>query len=127
MKSPLDHVRRLCLAFPEVEERISHGEPAWFVRGKRSFAMFANNHHSDGRIALWCKAPPGAQAGYVQMDPEVFFVPPYLGPRGWVGVRLDLEEEPDLLPVIVEDAYRLAAPRRLLDQLARGRSEKDVE
>ena len=82
-------VRQLCLAFPETEELISHGMPNYRVRGKKIFAMFAVNHHGDGRIALWLNTPAQVQDAYVDAEPKHFFVPPYVGPGGWLGVRLD--------------------------------------
>ena len=85
----LERVRALCLALPEATERPSHGSPAWFVRDKRCFVMFLDDHHGDGRLALWCAAPEGMQHALVAGDPEAYFVPPYVGHRGWVGVRLD--------------------------------------
>src|SRR3954447_4088378 len=107
---PLALLRRLCLALPETTERLSHGEPAWFVRGKTAFVTYSDHHHDD-RLAFWCAAPAGAQHALVMADPATFFVPPYVGGRGWVGVRLDgptvdWERVEDL----VEDAYRTVAP-----------------
>ena len=82
-------VREICLGLPETSERLSHGAPTFFVREKRSFATVWNNHHGDGRFALICAAPEGMQAALVETDPERFYVPPYVGHRGWIGVRLD--------------------------------------
>src|SRR5581483_496059 len=82
-------VRRLCLAFPEAEEFVSHGMPNYRVRGGRVFATYAVNHHGDGRIALWLNTPEGMQDAYVRAESKHFFVPQYVGPRGWLGVRLD--------------------------------------
>ena len=82
-------VRAMCLALPEVTERASHGTPTFFIRGKRSFLSIYDNHHADGRLALCCAAPDGAQDTLVQADPERFFIPPYVGRLGWIGVRLD--------------------------------------
>jgi hypothetical protein len=84
----IERVRRMCLALPRTEERLSHGEPTWFVGGK-VFVMFANNHHNDGRIAVWLPAPPGSQEAIIAARPDVFFMPPYVGKRGWVGVQLE--------------------------------------
>jgi hypothetical protein len=113
---PLDRLRALCLALPEVTERVSHGEPTWFVRGKRTFVMFADRHHDD-RLAFWCAAPPGAQQQMVETEPERFFRPPYVGPRGWLGVRLDVTADWDEIAEIVVDAYRTIAPPKLIAQL----------
>jgi hypothetical protein len=87
----LQRLRSLCLALPETTERLSHGEPTWFVGGKRTFVTYAERHHDD-RLAFWCAAPVGAQQEVVAEDPQRFFVPPYVGGRGWVGVRLDAPE-----------------------------------
>jgi hypothetical protein len=84
----LEQVRKICLALPGVTEKISHGEPAWFVN-KRLFAMFAGEHH-DNRIAVWCAAPEGAQGAMIESDPVHYFRPPYMGVRGWIGVYLDV-------------------------------------
>lgn len=111
MADALDRVRGLCLAHPDVEERSSHGEPTWFWRGKRSFVMFADRHHDD-RVACWCAAPPGAQEAYVASDPARYFRPPYVGPRGWVGVYLDVEVDWAAVAEIVAEAYAVVAARR---------------
>ena len=113
----LARVRAICLALPEVTERPSHGSPAWFVRDRKTLVMFLDDHHGDGRLALWVPAPPGAQADMVDEEPERFFVPPYVGGRGWVGVRLDRDVDWDEVAGIVTDAYRLVAPKRLAAQL----------
>lgn len=115
-RDPLPRLRRICLSLPETTERISHGEPTWFVRGKKTFVMYANHHHDD-RLAFWCPAPDGAQDVLVDAAPERFFVPPYVGHRGWLGVRLDVPIEWDEITMLVEDAYRLVAPKSLIAQL----------
>ena len=102
------------MALPEVTEKLSHGEPTWFV--KKSFVMFANQHHDD-RVAFWCAAPEGMQEGLVAAQPESFFRPPYVGVRGWLGVYLDVPVDWDLMAGIVQDAYRTVAPKKLLSQL----------
>jgi hypothetical protein len=87
------------------------------VRDKKTFVMYANHHHDD-RLALWCAAPDGAQQALMAADPERFFVPPYVGHRGWIGVRLDVPPIPwDQIADLVEDAYRVVAPRRLVAEL----------
>lgn len=113
---PLPRLRRLCLALPEVTERISHGEPTWFVRGKKTFVMYANQHHDD-RLAFWCAAAPDLQQMLVAAKPKRFFVPPYVGPRGWLGVYLDVPVGWDQVAELVADAYRQIAPARLVAQL----------
>jgi hypothetical protein len=113
---PLDRLRRICLALPETTERRSHGEPTWFVRGTKTFATYANHHHDDV-LAFWCAAPPGAQEAYVGSDPESYFVPPYVGGRGWLGVRLDVPVDWAEIAGIVADAYRVVAPKTLVSRL----------
>jgi hypothetical protein len=110
--SPLDRVRRLCLALPETTERLSHGEPTFFVDDK-VFVMFANNHHGDGRIAVWVPVPPGLQAELIQKNPSTFFKPPYVGTRGWVGIELAQVSDADL-SFHVNLAWEQVAPKRLL-------------
>jgi hypothetical protein len=112
----LRRVRDICVALPEVTERLSHGAPTWFA-GKKSMVMFMDHHHDDGRLALWVAAPPGAQADMVGQEPERFFVPPYVGTRGWLGVRLDRSPDWDEVADIVEEAYRAVAIKRLLTAL----------
>ena len=115
----LVRIRAIALALPETSERLSHGAPTFFVREKRSFATVWHNHHGDGRFALMCAAPDGMQAMLVQADPERFFVPPYFGHRGWLGMRLDRELDWDELAGIVEDAYAEVAPPKLLESARR--------
>lgn len=110
-------VRRTALALPEVSERLSHGAPSFFVSGKRCFVMCMTDHHGDGRIALWCAAPDGAQETLVADDPDSYFRPPYVGHRGWVGVRLDRELPAAEVEACVVEAYRAVAPKRLLGVL----------
>jgi hypothetical protein len=117
--SPLETLRRLCLALPEATERLSHGEPTWFVGGKKTFVTYADHHHDD-RVAFWCAAPPGVQDLLVRADPERFFIPPYVGYRGWLGVRLDVPQDWDQIAEIVADAYRAVAPRGLVARMESG-------
>jgi hypothetical protein len=112
-------VRALCLSFPETSERASHGAPTWFVREKISFVSYQDDHHGDGRLALWCAAPPGMQHGLVKADPIRYFVPPYVGFRGWIGVRLDRDLPWDDVARAIEDAYVTAAPRKLAASVGR--------
>lgn len=111
----LAKLRELCLGLPETSERLSHGAPTFFVREKRAFVMVMTDHHGDGRFALWCAAPDGMQKMLVEADPERFFVPPYVGHRGWLGVRLDRGPHWDELTGIAEDAYAEVAPKKLVD------------
>jgi hypothetical protein len=109
----LETVREVCLALPETSERLSHGAPTFFIREKRAFLMVMTNHHGDGRFALWCAAPAGMQQMLVEAEPERFFVPPYVGPSGWIGVRLDGNVDWKELDMLLRDSYRLVAPKRL--------------
>ena len=114
---PLTRLREICLGFPEVSERLSHGAPTFFVRGKKTLCTLHEDHHGDGRLAIWCPAPPGVQEQMVEDDPERFFRPAYVGHLGWIGLRLDLD--PDWVEVagVVEEAYRKVAPKTLVEQL----------
>jgi len=116
----LSRIRELSLALPEASERLSHGAPTFFVRGKRAFLMVLTNHHGDGRFAVWCAAPEGMQTVLVEADPEKFFVPPYVGHRGWLGVRLDRGLDWDELAGIAEDAYGEVAPPKLVEAARQG-------
>jgi hypothetical protein len=114
----LDRVRSICLALPEVIERLSHGAPTWFVRGKSVFVTFWDQgHHADDFPHLWCAAPPGAQQELVESEPDRFFRPPYVGGRGWIGVRMDGDLDWSEIAGICEEAYRVVAPARLVKQL----------
>ena len=84
----LQRVRRFCLSLPEASEKLSHGEPTFFVK-KRVFAMFSNNHHNDGHVAALLPAPPGAQEALIEEAPNAYYRPPYVGGAGWIGVELD--------------------------------------
>lgn len=111
-EAQIERVRLLALALPGVSEKLSHGEPTFFV-AKRVFVMFANNHHSDGHTAIWIPAAPGAQATMIAEAPEIYFKPPYVGVKGWIGVELpriaDLE-----LSELIRKAWQMTAPRALL-------------
>lgn len=107
----LQRLRRICAALPETTEKLSHGEPTFFVR-KKVFAMFANNHHNDGHIAVWIPAAPGLQAMLISTWPEKYFKPPYVGVRGWVGVELDRIGDEELASHVCE-AWRLVSPKKL--------------
>ena len=120
----LDRVRRIALALPEVNERISHGEPCFFVRDKRPLCYFHDDHNGDGRISLWCPAPPGVQEELVSAEPLRFFAPPTSASgvfSGWVGVYLDTsalrKADWDEIAAIIEDAYRQVAPKTLIIEL----------
>ncbi len=110
----VDRLRAVCLALPEVDERVSHGEPTWFAgpgRRARVFVMLADHHHDD-RLAFWCPAAAGAQEFLVAEEPERFFRPPYVGPRGWIGVRLDVPPvDWERIEDLVADAHALVTGR----------------
>lgn len=112
----LSRVRAICTELPEVEERESHSAPTWFVR-KRVITHFWDDHHGDGRLALWLPAAAGVQTDLVDEEPDRFFVPPYVGHRGWVGVRLDVDVDWEEVRQIVTDAYRQVAPKTLARRL----------
>lgn len=113
---PIDRVRRLCLALPDTWEKLSHGEPTFWV-GKRTFANFADadNHHGAGRHAVWCKAAPVNQELLIAQDPKRYFSPPYVGPSGWIGIYLDGRVSWKAVQLRLEEAHQLAreaqAPR----------------
>ncbi|AMV16808.1 MmcQ/YjbR family DNA-binding protein [Planctomyces sp. SH-PL14] len=115
---PTTQLRKICLALPEAEEVEAWGEPTFRIRNK-IFAMQASagNHHGAGRTAVWLKAPPGMQELMIRADPERYFSPPYVGPKGWLGIQLDQDADWDEVARFVRDAYRLIAPKRLAKQL----------
>lgn len=115
---PLTRLRKLCLALPEAHEVEAWGEPTFRVKNKL-FAMYAapNNHHGGGRPAVWMKAAPGNQELMVHAAPDRFFRPPYVGPSGWVGVWLDGKVDWNELVGLLEDSYRMTAPKKLLEEL----------
>jgi predicted DNA-binding protein (MmcQ/YjbR family) len=115
-REALDRLRKICLAFPEATEAGGVGDPTFRVRDK----IFAMQHGVEGRATLWCKAPPGAQAALVGSNPSRFFVPPYVGCHGWVGMWLDIEIDWDEVADLVEESYRMTAPKRLSRLLDRG-------
>lgn len=111
----IERIRQICLAFPETTERLSHGEPTFFAH-KKVFVMFANNHHNDGRIAVWLPAPPDFQEGLIEQSPSIYFRPPYVGTRGWIGIELDQIDDVDL-QWHIKVAWELIAPKRLRKQM----------
>ena len=113
-KSPLDHLREICLALPEAEERETWELPTFRVRDK-IYAMFVEDE--DDRPAFWAKAPPGNQTHLVEADPERFFVPPYVGHKGWIGIHLDRRVTWREVAVVVERSYRMTAPKRLVERM----------
>jgi hypothetical protein len=105
----LRRLRELCVALSGVSERVSHGEPSWFV--KKQFVTLADHHHDD-RFGFWAAAPQGAQERWIALDDGRFFRPPYVGGRGWIGVYLDVEQDWDDIAEIVGDAHAVVAPKR---------------
>lgn len=116
---PVATLRALCLALPETTERASHGEPAFFIRDRKQFAVVDTYHHGAEHLAFWCPAPLGTQEALIGADPDRFFRPPYVGHRGWVGVRLEAAglPAPDWSEIdeIVRSAYRQVAPKKLAE------------
>jgi hypothetical protein len=115
----LERVRRMCLALPDATEKLSHGEPTFFVR-KKVFVMFADNHHADGRVAVWLPVPPGTQRALIETSPATFFKPPYVGVRGWVGIELSQINDDDL-KFHIHTAWGLIAPKKLQSAFVPGR------
>lgn len=105
-------VRQICLALPEVTERVSHGAPSFFV-GKQFVAVWPNGHHDNEFPHLWCAAAEGVQGEQIAIDPDRFFRPPYVGGRGWLGMRLTGDVDWDEVAELCRDAYRVVAPPRL--------------
>jgi predicted DNA-binding protein (MmcQ/YjbR family) len=111
-KSPVERLRAICLALPDTTEKVAWGEPTWRVRG-RLFAQLDNHHHGADHLAVWLPAPLGEQESLIFLDPVRFFRPPYVGQRGWVGVRIDRRPHWTLIAAVVKQAYREVAPPRL--------------
>ena len=107
--SPGERLRAICLALPRAEERETWGDPTWRVADK----IFAMEKSGDGRVSLWCKAPPGSQEILVGADSERFVVPPYVGHKGWVGMRLDRGADWEEVAALVRRSFALVAPRKL--------------
>ncbi|MEO1366916.1 MAG: MmcQ/YjbR family DNA-binding protein, partial [Acidobacteriota bacterium] len=114
--TPLSRLRSIIEAWPETREKISHGSPTWWG-GRRTFARFADHHHGDGRVAVWVKSTFEEQAARVEVNPEIYFVPPYMGPSGWVGCRLDRDLDWAEVEELLLAGYRLVAPERARRQL----------
>jgi hypothetical protein len=110
-------LREVCAKLPEVTERLSHGAVTFFVRQKRTVAYLTDDHHGDGRLALICPAEPGVQEEVVAREPDRFFRPPYVGHRGWIGLRLDVDPDWSEVAEIVTEAYRCVAPKTLARML----------
>lgn len=108
-KRPTDRLRAICLALPGAVEKQAWGDPTYRVRDK----IFAMEKRGDGRVSVWCKAPPGSQEVLIGADPDRFFVPPYVGVKGWIGIRLDHAPDWDEVAALIRRSYRLIAPKRL--------------
>jgi hypothetical protein len=115
-KSVEERVRAICMALPEVTEKLSHGAPAFFVT-KQFVMLWPDGHHDHHFPHLWCAAPVGAQDELIDTEPDRFFCPPYVGGRGWIGVRLDRGVDWGELAAVCADAYRTIAPKKLIAQL----------
>jgi predicted DNA-binding protein (MmcQ/YjbR family) len=121
-----DQLAAICLALPEVTERLSHGAPTWFVKGKSFATLWAHGHHDNDFPHLWCAGPPGAQLELTTSEPARFFRPPYVGGRGWIGVRLDRDVDWAEIAELCQDAYRVIAPARLAALLGDGITGRQV-
>jgi hypothetical protein len=110
-EAQIERVRGICLALAGAEEKLSHGEPTWFV-AKKVFCMFSNNHHNDGHVAVWIPAPAGRQAEMTADAPETYYRPPYVGVKGWVGVELARVGDEELTE-LVQQAWQMIAPKKL--------------
>ncbi|GLS45399.1 MmcQ/YjbR family DNA-binding protein [Methylobacterium brachythecii] len=109
----VERLRRICLALPEATEKFTFGAPTFRVREK----IFAMPRDRDGRLSVWVKAPPHAQEILIGADPDRFFAPPYVGPKGWVGMRLDDGADWAEVEALVTRSFRLIAPKRLAAKL----------
>lgn len=113
-------LREICTRLPEVTERLSHGSVTFFVRDRRTVCYLSDDHHGDGRLALICAAPPGVQEEVIQSDPDRFYRPAYVGHRGWIGLRLDVDLDWEEVAGLVDEAFRCVAPVTLVRQLDAG-------
>ncbi len=107
----IDRIRRICLAFSETSEKLSHGEPTWFAR-KRVFATLSDNHHNDGNVAVLCPVPEGAQAALIEAYPEHIYKPPYVGSSGWIGIRLNTGFEWKMIAALLDQAHAMAMEKQ---------------
>lgn len=113
----LARLRAICATFPEVTERLSHGAPTFFVKGKKTLVTMHEDHHGDGMLAIWAPAPAGVQEAMVESEPDRFFRPAYVGHLGWVGYRLDRDPDWEEVAGIVEDSFRKVATKTLVNRL----------
>jgi len=112
-----DRLRKLCMAFPEANERLSHGEPTWFAGKGKVFAMLDNHHHGSPHLSVWLPMPRGVQGELIELDAARFFKPPYVGPSGWVGVVLDTRPDWKRVQQLIRDAYIFVATAKLRARL----------
>jgi hypothetical protein len=117
MADDFEDVRSIALTLPETNEWLSHGMPTFFIRDKKVFVSCVRNHHDDGIFGIWVAAAPGVQDELVTQEPDRFYVPPYVGHRGWVGLRLDRDVDLGEVQEVITDSYRLVAPKTLVKQL----------
>ena len=120
----IERVRKICLGLPETSEKPSHGEPTWFVK-KKVFAMFSNNHHNDGHVAVVAPAPLGVQAALIEAKPKKFYRPPYVGHRGWIGIEVARVSDREL-HFHLREAWLLIAPPKLREQLETNPAKPDA-
>jgi predicted DNA-binding protein (MmcQ/YjbR family) len=113
----VERLRKLCMAYPEANEKLSHGEPTWFAGKGKVFAMLDNHHHGSPHLAVWLPQPPGVQESLIEMDSKRFFRPPYVGPSGWVGVVLDTKPDWKLVAQLLRDSFLHVATKKLIAQL----------
>jgi len=114
---PVARLRAICMAMPEADERLSHDAPTWFAGKGKVFATLDDHHHGAPHLSVWVPAPPGAQEDLIESDPKRYFRPPYVGPSGWVGVVLNNRPNWSVVALLVEQAYRRVAHKRLVAQL----------
>jgi predicted DNA-binding protein (MmcQ/YjbR family) len=114
---PVARLRALCLALPDANEKLSHGEPTWSAGKGKVFATLDDHHHGSKHLSVWLPAGLGAQEALIESAPKRFFHPPYVGPRGWVGVVLDTSPDWKVVAWLVEQAYRLVARPKLVAKL----------
>lgn len=117
-ESYLALTRATCLALPGTSERESHGAPVFFIDGKKAFVHYRDNHHGDGILGLWCAAPSGVQSMLVASDPELYYIPAYVGYLGWVGVRLDRGADWSEISAMIGEAYLSRAPKKYVALLS---------
>lgn len=113
----IERLRKICMALPDANERISHGEPTWFAGKGKSFAMLDNHHHRAPHLSVVLPQPPGVQQDLIELDPEAFFRPPYVGGAGWVGVVLDTKPDWKMVEKLVREAFLHVAGVKLKKQL----------